>query len=101
MSIMIRVSKEGPYGNQGCPEFKDLTAVTGHVMSDNSGKITDFRIRSLDPPTTDYVKVGTFKTPECHKGSTELQIWFTGTDGEKTCYDSDFGKNYHFPVICK
>lgn len=98
----LRTSKEGPYGNQGCHfSFGDLTKVTGYVMSDNSGNITDFLLQSLDPPTVDYVKIGSFKTPECHNGSTELQIWFTGTDGKEICYDSDFGKNYRFPVICK
>lgn len=95
----LRASKEGPYGNQGCPDFGNLTAVTGHVMSDNSGAITDFSLKSLT--AIDYVKVGSFVTPKCYKGSTELQMWFTGTDGKKTCDDSNFSKNYSFPVICK
>ncbi|RKZ78474.1 MAG: hypothetical protein DRR19_26345 [Candidatus Parabeggiatoa sp. nov. 1] len=97
----LRVSKEGPYGN-GCAAFRDLQKVAGYAMSDNSGKFVEFRFRSLDPPTNDYVKVGTFYAPACHKGSTVIQMWFTGSDGKNSpCYDSDFGKKYRFPVICK
>jgi hypothetical protein len=93
----LRVSSANPE----CPDFGNLRAVTGHVMSDNSGIITKFSLGSLNPPTIDYVKIGSFVTPKCHKGSTEIQMWFTGTDGKKTCYDSNFSKNYSFPVICK
>ncbi|NET85408.1 MAG: hypothetical protein F6J94_26955 [Moorea sp. SIO1F2] len=89
--------------NWDCPEFEALTEVTGNVMSDNSGKITKFRLKSLNPPGVDYVKVGVFTTPDCYYGSEEIQIWFTGTDdyGNIICYDSNFMKNYTFPVICK
>ncbi|NEQ08464.1 MAG: hypothetical protein F6K37_21710 [Moorea sp. SIO4E2] len=91
----LRVSSE----NSSCPRFGPFTEVTGHVMSDNSGDITDFGVESLDPPAVDFVKVGTFTTPKCYAGSEEIQIWFTGTGSG--CVDSDFGNNYHFPVICQ
>ncbi|NEP29589.1 MULTISPECIES: DUF6209 family protein [unclassified Moorena] len=88
--------------NRSCPKFDDSTTVTGHVMSDNSGKITKFRLKSLNPPAVDYVKVGTFTTPDCYWGSDEIQIWFTGIDDYgNICYDSKFGQNYSFPVICE
>jgi len=90
----LRVSSPA---NPRCSDFGDLTAVKGHVMSDNSGAITDFSLN----PAVSYVKLGSFVTPKCHNRSTELQIWFTGTDGKETCYDSNYGKNYSFPVICK
>lgn len=87
--------------NRGCPQFEKLTGITGYAMSDNSGKPVNFPLVSLDPPTVDFVKIGSFVTPECHNGRTELHIWFMGTDGNNACYDSNFGKNYIFPVICK
>ncbi|NET57914.1 MAG: hypothetical protein F6K47_17680 [Symploca sp. SIO2E6] len=88
--------------NPSCPEFKDLTKVKGYVMSDNSGDFKPFDLVSLDPPAIDYVKFGSFKTPPCFKGSGEIQIWFQGWDDKgNKCYDSDFGNNYKFPVICE
>lgn len=91
----LRASSE----NDSCPPFGPSTKVTGHVMSDNSGFITDFAVKSLDPPAVDFVKVGAFPTPKCYQRSNEIQMWFTGSgDG---CVDSAFGRNYTFPVICK
>jgi len=90
----LRVSQPA---NPGCPNFDPAAKITGYAMSDNSGKPTPFSLG----PTGDYVKLGEFVTPECHNGSTELQIWFTRTFDGKKCYDSKFGQNYSFPVICK
>ncbi|OLT61687.1 DUF6209 family protein [Moorena bouillonii] len=88
--------------NRSCPKFDDLTTVTGHVMSDNSGDVTNFRLNSLSRSAVSYVKVGVFTTPECYYGSEEIQIWFSGIDDYgNICYDSDFGQNYSFPVTCK
>lgn len=89
----LRVSQPA---NPGCPDFDPAATITGHVMSDNSGKITNFTLG----PAGDYMKLGEFVTPECHNGSTELQIWFVRTFDGKECYDSNFSKNYSFPVIC-
>ncbi|NEO42663.1 MAG: hypothetical protein F6K55_00130 [Moorea sp. SIO4A3] len=84
--------------NPGCPRFDDSTTVTGYVMSDNSGKIAKFPLKSLRSSAVDFVKVGSFTTPECYAGSEEIQIWFTGNTGK--CIDSAFSRNYTFPVIC-
>jgi hypothetical protein len=81
--------------NPGCSDFNNQASVTGYAMSDNSGKPTSFRVSGS------FLKFGKFEAPECHKGSEELQIWFVGKDDQgNQCYDSAFGNNYKFPVIC-
>ncbi|MGK7903122.1 MAG: hypothetical protein AB4352_17275 [Hormoscilla sp.] len=84
--------------NNSCPPFGPGTEVTGHVMSDNSGDITEFSLGNLDEGV-DFVKVGEFTTPECFQQSGTIQMWFTATGAG--CVDSDFGQNYTFPVICQ
>jgi len=88
----LRASSE----NDSCPPFSPKTQVTGHVMSDNSGIVKDFALKNLFG--VDFVKVGSFETPQCYQESSVIELWFTGTgDG---CVDSNFGKLYVFPVIC-
>ncbi|NEO70870.1 hypothetical protein [Moorena sp. SIO3H5] len=91
----LRVSSD----NASCPSFSPSTEVTGYVMSDNSGDIQEFPLVSLDPPAVDFVKFGSFITPQCFQGSHEIEIWFSGTGSG--CIDSDYGSNYTFPVICE
>ena len=92
----LRVSSD----NDSCPKFSPETEVTGYVMSDNSGDISKFPLKNIEPyPVVNFVKIGTFETPKCYQQSDTIQIWFSGTgDG---CFDSDYGNNYTFPVICR
>ncbi|MEM8638960.1 MAG: hypothetical protein AAGG51_09125 [Cyanobacteria bacterium P01_G01_bin.54] len=82
--------------NPDCPPYRDLAEVKGYAMSDNSGRPEPFDLSG------DFLQFGKFDLPACFQGSEELQIWFVGMDdrGEE-CFDSDFGNNYSFPVICR
>ncbi len=82
--------------NPDCGEFEDLDNAIGYVMSGDSGEITQFILK----PDSNYVKIAYLTAPECYEGSDEIQVWFEGKSADDFCYDSDFSKNYHFPVIC-
>ncbi|NEO84372.1 MAG: hypothetical protein F6J87_08980 [Spirulina sp. SIO3F2] len=82
--------------NPDCPPAENLVEVKGYAMSDNSGQPESFRVSG------DFLQFGKFTMPACYQGSEELQIWFVGSDDRgNECFDSDFGNNYSFPVICR
>ena len=81
--------------NPDCPPYKYLEGVKGYVMSDNSGRPEPFQLSGS------YLKFGKFTTPACLEGSDTIQIWFVGDSGGDKCYDTNFSRNYVFPVICK
>jgi len=84
--------------NPECGEFEDLDKVIGYVTSSDFSVPTQFILK----PDSHYVKIAYFTDPDCYRGSDEIQVSFKAifTDG-LVCYDSNFGRNYSFPVICK
>ncbi|MFN7133456.1 MAG: DUF6209 family protein, partial [Myxococcales bacterium] len=77
--------------------------VTAYVMFNPGGKIVEGPVMQFEsnygrPSNNPQNRPLTVDIPE---GTTEVQVWFknwTGADSQREAYDSNYGRNYRFPV---